>query len=122
MCIRDRCTCWAYEQELKKTCDGKPNMHQWGANLEHENLDGSASCEVQTEAMLCAFCQKTKKEVQNLKRCARCEKAWYCDKTCQKSHWPQHKKTCRAAEPLAETALKRLFAKVSEACSVHSQR
>lgn len=33
---------------------------------------------------------------QPLKRCARCEKAFYYSKECQKKHWKQHKAVCPA--------------------------
>eukprot|EP01113_Clastostelium_recurvatum_P001518 TRINITY_DN10619_c0_g1_i1.p1 TRINITY_DN10619_c0_g1~~TRINITY_DN10619_c0_g1_i1.p1 ORF type:complete len:347 (-),score=55.87 TRINITY_DN10619_c0_g1_i1:13-987(-) len=27
-------------------------------------------------------------------KCSRCKKVYYCDRECQKVHWPAHKKTC----------------------------
>lgn len=32
-----------------------------------------------------------------LLRCTRCHAAWYCNKTCQRAHWPTHRSTCRRA-------------------------
>ena len=32
-----------------------------------------------------------------LKRCSRCQKAWYHDAQCQRNHFPQHKQACRKA-------------------------
>ncbi|KAK8154941.1 hypothetical protein BKA80DRAFT_184526, partial [Phyllosticta citrichinensis] len=40
----------------------------------------------------CAGCW-TKKE--GLKKCMRCKQVKYCDSTCQKKHWKEHKKVCR---------------------------
>lgn len=45
----------------------------------------------------CASCGK----VGELKRCARCGVAGYCDKTCQRAHWEEaHKKRCRGIADL----------------------
>ncbi|TRM58723.1 hypothetical protein BD626DRAFT_178644 [Schizophyllum amplum] len=30
-----------------------------------------------------------------LRKCARCQLAWYCSRECQKAHWKDHKKTCQ---------------------------
>lgn len=40
----------------------------------------------------CSTCgQETKKD---LKKCSKCKMAQYCDKCCQKLHWPIHKRFC----------------------------
>jgi hypothetical protein len=33
----------------------------------------------------------------SLLKCSRCKQAWYCEKSCQKSHWTLHKITCSGA-------------------------
>jgi splicing suppressor protein 51 len=43
-----------------------------------------------TSPSICANCPTT----TNLKRCAKCLHEWYCSRTCQKTHWKQHKKSC----------------------------
>ena len=43
----------------------------------------------------CAACKKI---VREMKRCARCKNVMYCCEACQKSHWPQHKSSCKAVE------------------------
>ncbi|KAG8435974.1 hypothetical protein GDO86_007171 [Hymenochirus boettgeri] len=44
----------------------------------------------------CAACQKKQlAEEEKLKRCTRCYRVGYCNQICQKSHWPDHKNTCR---------------------------
>ncbi|TFK93206.1 hypothetical protein K466DRAFT_145215 [Polyporus arcularius HHB13444] len=30
-----------------------------------------------------------------VRKCSRCEDAWYCDGDCQRAHWPQHRLVCR---------------------------
>lgn len=44
----------------------------------------------------CSACQKKQlSEEEKLKRCTRCYRAGYCNQVCQKTHWPEHKGSCR---------------------------
>uniref|UniRef100_H3B5N3 Ubiquitin carboxyl-terminal hydrolase n=1 Tax=Latimeria chalumnae TaxID=7897 RepID=H3B5N3_LATCH len=44
----------------------------------------------------CAACQKSQQpEEEKLKRCTRCYQVGYCNQTCQKNHWPDHKTQCK---------------------------
>jgi hypothetical protein len=43
----------------------------------------------------CRGCQKYLEADQRLV-CSRCEQARYCSRQCQKAHWKQHKKECKA--------------------------
>ena len=56
----------------------------------------------------------------NLKRCSRCEKAWYCSRACQTSDWRDHKKGCYTKE---ERKLRKQVAKDTtvKACAVCSK-
>jgi hypothetical protein len=40
----------------------------------------------------CWYCKKISEK--QLKKCSKCHLAYYCDATCQKNHWLEHKKTC----------------------------
>ncbi|KAF8245033.1 hypothetical protein K440DRAFT_604316 [Wilcoxina mikolae CBS 423.85] len=43
----------------------------------------------------CAHCKKTAAaDSSPLKRCAKCKSTSYCSRSCQKSDWKVHKKTC----------------------------
>lgn len=42
----------------------------------------------------CGFCHKVPQKQDLLHRCSRCRQAWYCNQTCQKAAWPQHKREC----------------------------
>ncbi len=44
-----------------------------------------------SQLKICGSCKK-KGAVQ---RCGRCKSAYYCDSSCQKSHWPEHCKLCK---------------------------
>ncbi len=45
-----------------------------------------------TELIKCANCSNNS---GNLLRCAGCKSVYYCNATCQKQHWKQHKMTCK---------------------------
>jgi len=45
---------------------------------------------------MCTFCKKVIEN--NRKKCSRCKRVYYCDETCQKNHWLEHKKKCVPVE------------------------
>lgn len=46
----------------------------------------------------CSACRRAS-EHADLQHCARCRWAWYCDATCQRRHWREHKSYCRELAP-----------------------
>jgi hypothetical protein len=54
----------------------------------------------------CGLAPRTKPDgtVTPLKRCSRCQNAWYHDLECQRHHFPQHKHACRKAVEAAKIA------------------
>ncbi|RPD56918.1 hypothetical protein L226DRAFT_615299 [Lentinus tigrinus ALCF2SS1-7] len=40
----------------------------------------------------CTWCGDT---TALIKRCRGCKQAWYCNSTCQRAHWPEHRKECK---------------------------
>ncbi|TFK93231.1 hypothetical protein K466DRAFT_658683, partial [Polyporus arcularius HHB13444] len=40
----------------------------------------------------CSWCSQTTALVR---RCGGCENAWYCNATCQQTHWAEHKSKCQ---------------------------
>ena len=45
------------------------------------------------EEHYCLKCSET--PTTKLLRCSRCNVAWYCNKTCQKKHYAEHRTMCR---------------------------
>ena len=43
---------------------------------------------------ICAGCGKEGGEDAPLRKCSRCKTVYYCSRTCQKIHWPEHKSVC----------------------------
>lgn len=39
-------------------------------------------------------CNSCGLKVKKLRMCSGCEKVWYCDRECQRQHWPAHKAAC----------------------------
>ena len=52
-------------------------------------------CEYGARDTACAACGKSD---SNHSACTRCLTTFYCNKTCQKAHWSQHKPTCKTKE------------------------
>lgn len=42
-----------------------------------------------TDKATCSQCGRSA-----IQRCSRCKKAWYCSRSCQVTHWSQHKDEC----------------------------
>ena len=45
----------------------------------------------------CAKCHKTQAD-KPLKRCAKCQNQWYCNRDCQKADWKAHKAFCASSQ------------------------
>lgn len=43
----------------------------------------------------CENCGRAQTRARNLHECTACHSVSYCDKTCQKKHWREHKKACK---------------------------
>lgn len=54
----------------------------------------------------CANCDKKAAPGKELKRCTRCKSTFYCDATCQRGHWPDHKISCMPADTATQTGSK----------------
>ena len=70
-------------------------------------------------AHCCAECGK--EEGVSLKMCKSCLETKYCDATCQKNHWPKHKKACKLqAAELRDEALFKDDPPAKEDCPICS--
>lgn len=64
-----------------------------GARLHMVNDNISTDDEGELQSMhfrRCAVC----KAKDNLQQCGKCERIYYCSKSCQVAHWPRHKIVC----------------------------
>ena len=52
--------------------------------------------ERENAGMVCANCNDIANK-EPYKKCAKCKRAVYCSKECQKKHWPVHKTVCKSA-------------------------
>ncbi|KAJ7473457.1 hypothetical protein FB451DRAFT_1367399 [Mycena latifolia] len=59
-----------------------------------DKVDQSQYKEESAVAYACYSCHKRTKERTDLRRCARCQRVWYCSTHCQKADWKTHKKFC----------------------------
>lgn len=60
----------------------------WGLDILHGVINGQKGFD---DGITCSTCGLDNKEV---KRCSKCKSVQYCDKTCQRLHWSNHKKFC----------------------------
>ncbi len=91
--------------EEKELCQMALRMHLLlrGRSKRDEGLDGATARALQkfpssaVSTDVCAFCEESPLcAALTLSRCGRCKQVLYCSAGCQKAHWPQHKKTCKA--------------------------
>ena len=64
---------------------------------------------VENRRNACYFCCKGGEELLNdegkkLMKCSGCGDACYCSKTCQRSHWKDHKKFCGRVQKMQNTS------------------
>ena len=73
-----------------ETIDGK----EIALDAEHTFLQ-RLQAERENARMVCAYCDGIAKK-EDFKKCAKCRRAAYCSKDCQKKHWPVHKTVCKS--------------------------
>ncbi|KAJ7253706.1 hypothetical protein B0H12DRAFT_1116271 [Mycena haematopus] len=67
------------------------DLHLEGERDDHSQLAAFSNSSV--ELFQCSWCRNPS---AILRKCAGCSKARYCDGSCQKSHWKEHKRNCSA--------------------------
>ncbi len=61
---------------------------------EKDSVDGEKSAAI--NAIVCSFCDLPETETRNFSttKCP-CKSTWYCNTTCQKKHWKEHRTDCK---------------------------
>jgi hypothetical protein len=70
------------EQSLATVSDNAYEIGKYGAELRELYYLNS-----------CAYCRKG--NIMTLKLCSKCKKVLYCNRDCQKAHYPSHKPNCK---------------------------
>ena len=61
---------------------------------EKDSVDGEKSAAI--NAIVCSFCDLPETETRNFSKTkCPCKSTWYCNTTCQKKHWHDHKAECK---------------------------
>lgn len=50
-------------------------------------------------------CSQCNTRSKDMKKCARCDSAYYCNRACQVKHYPLHKKVCKPPETTASSSV-----------------
>lgn len=69
-------------------------------NLEIKFAGADINAQVEKDDMKCSNCGK---QSIGVKKCSACKKAQYCNLSCQKQHWKQHKLICKFKRKSHET-------------------
>ena len=67
------------------------------ADITDPNVDAHDAPAQQFNICRCAKCEACGVLGRDMKRCARCHTARYCNAACQRAHWREHRASCRAA-------------------------
>ena len=64
--------------------------------LENLNDDERETAALDPNAILCSFCGLPETETRNFSKTkCPCKSTWYCNTTCQKKHWKEHRTECK---------------------------
>jgi TPR repeat protein len=64
--------------------------------LEELNDDERETAALDPNAILCSFCGLPETETRNFSKTkCPCKSTWYCNTTCQKKHWKEHRTECK---------------------------
>ena len=79
---------YKYVEKLEDRVKNRPE-----AGDKEERIQQTLTVLDYANSLQCSVCPHPK-----AKLCARCKKVRYCSPDCQKTDWPEHKKTCRPQE------------------------
>jgi hypothetical protein len=66
----------------------------YGSRFQEQELKNLFAKTFTGDIRLCSYCNTTENSHKKLLRCTQCKVALYCNTTCQKNHWKEHKTVC----------------------------
>lgn len=72
------------------------NMNELLNRLKEEMGDAVPTVNIKPTSEFRRICLHCGKMSRELRRCSRCQKAYFCDQVCQQQAWKKHKKECNA--------------------------
>ena len=79
------------DTDVSKT-NGDYKSAKYDGNVEYNNEERIISNESKFSSSWCSGCKRKR---EDLRLCGKCFTAGYCNKDCQREHWPKHKKLCK---------------------------
>jgi len=79
------------KEALKKEAVTSPETLQQAQSALELDIDSMVSVHT---SLFCIYCGRKARAAHDLPRCTRCRAVSYCNVSCQRSHWPQHKSHC----------------------------
>jgi nitric oxide reductase activation protein len=78
---------------LSRLGKGKDRQEGEDENEEKDEKDEKNESEKKARRQ-CSYCRQLGRTGIQLKRCTACRQTYYCDASCQRAHWSEHKKQC----------------------------
>lgn len=94
------------DQQQPGGSNGRPDFYSKGYEFA---LNRPPDMDELRQTAVCSNCTRANTSAQPLRACMGCRQTFYCNKSCQHTHWPIHKPDCFELASQALYAASRLW-------------